>query len=163
MEVKRVKRRTLLKSALALPMIPASPCIQASPRNSVSRDDEPVGLLSGLPGLDYAFGGIRPHELVCIAGPPSTGKTLLLLDLAARLCSRYGQNVVFYSRHQPSVYLAKKGAIKADVTYAFADALSFAAHSDGIECPAVILLDSTLADLPRAHRFTELIATGHPA
>ena len=117
-----------------------------------------------LPGLDYVLGGIRRHELICIAGPPSSGKTLLLLDLAARLCSRYGKNVVFYSRHQPSVYLAKKGAIKADVTYAFADDSPFDGYSYAAdEGPAVILLDSTIADLPDVFHFTMSIATMHPA
>lgn len=159
-----MKRRALLQSALALPMIPATASAQPTPLNSVSRDSEPVGLFSGLPGLDYALGGIRPHELICIAGPPSTGKTLLLLDLAARLCRRYGQNVVFYSRHQPSVYLAKKGAIKADVTYAIADGSLLYGHPRGMDKgPAVILLDSTLADLSHVHHFTTSIGAECPA
>ncbi len=161
---KRVKRRTLLQSALALPMIPASAPAQTHPRHTLCRDGRSVGLFSGLPGLDYALGGIQRDELICIVGPPSTGKTLLLLDLAARLCGRYGQNVVFYSRHQPSVYLAKKGAIKADVTYAFADGSPFDGFSrTADEGPAVILLDSTLADLPSVQDFTTSIATEHPA
>jgi DnaB-like helicase C terminal domain len=159
-----VKRRALLKSALALPMIPATTSVQTTPLNSVCRDSEPVALFSGLPGLDYALGGIRPNELICVAGPPSTGKTLLLLDLAARLCSRYEQNVVFYSRHLPSVYLAKKGAIKADVTYVFADGSSFDRYSrETDEGPAVILLDSTIVNLLDVLHFTTSIATGHPA
>ncbi len=161
---KRLKRRTLLQSAMALPMIPTSASAQTLPRESVSRDGDAAGLFSGLPGLDYALGGIRRHELICIAGPPSTGKTLLLLDLAARLCSRYGKNVVLYSRHQPSVYLAKKGSIKADVAYAFADGSPFDGDSrTADEGPAVMLLDSTLADLPDVLHFTTSITTQHPA
>jgi hypothetical protein len=145
-------------------MIPASACAQAMTLNSVSQEGQPKGLFSGLAGLDYALGGIRPHEFICIVGPPCTGKTLLLLDLAARLCNRYEQNVVFYSRHQPSVYLAKKGVIKADVTYAFQDdSLSDGYSRETHKGPAVILLDSAIAYLPDVLHFATSIATNHRA
>jgi hypothetical protein len=145
-------------------MIPARAHVLAAPLISASPDDDTVGLFSGLAGLDFVLGGIRPRELICIAGPPSTGKTLLLLDLAARLCNRYDQNVVFYSRHPASVYLARIAAINADVTYAFADELSFDGHAPGLdEGSAVMLLDSTLAELPDVLHFTTSITTQHPA
>jgi replicative DNA helicase len=92
-----MKRRTLLKSALglALPMANRPGHATTIPIKAESREDVTEVLFSGLPGLDYALGGLSAGELLCIAGPPSSGKTPLLLDLAARICGRYGKNVVF--------------------------------------------------------------------
>ena len=160
-----MKRRTLLKTALALPMTQATALAPAARETSSTREDDSAALFSGLPGLDYALGGIRTGELICIAGLPSTGKTLLLMDLAARICGRYGKNVVFYSAHQPSVYLGKKGTIKAGVRFGFAD-VRLLADSQDREFdwrPAVILLDSTAATLTEAIHVAQRTETEHPA
>ena len=160
-----MKRRTLLKTALALPMTQATALAPAARETSSTREDDSAALFSGLPGLDYALGGIRTGELICIAGLPSTGKTLLLMDLAARICGRYGKNVVFYSAHQPSVYLGKKGTIKAGVRFGFADVRLLADNQDREFDwrPAVILLDSTAATLTEAIHVAQRTETEHPA
>ncbi len=128
--------RTLLKSMLALPV-------------AVSAADEPSGaapatgpLFSGLAGLDYALGWLEQGNLCCIVGPPCMGKTLLLLELAARIVRRYGRNVVFYSAQKPGVYLAKKVALRNDVPVVFAG--ENAGHSDSrMVGPALQQRDST--------------------
>src|ERR1700683_1980558 len=106
-----MKRRTLLESALAMPALGIGSGVTRAQSKKPGR-----ALISGMPGLDYALGGIDPGSFGVIAGPSCTGKTLLLLELAARLSLRYGQNVVFCSAHQPSVYLARKAILRGDVS-----------------------------------------------
>jgi len=139
-----MKRRTLLQSALTLPLVKASASAGALNR-SWMMDAETGALCTGLPGLDYALGGIAPGEMVCFSGPPCAGKTLLLLDLAARISSRYRQNVLYYSAHKPTVYLAKKAALKgrSDI-HIWEDSGTRRAG------PAVYLLDSSTVDTERA-------------
>ena len=48
-----------------------------------------------LKGFDSVCGPLEPGELVCVAGRPCTGKTVLLLDVALRVLRRYETNVVF--------------------------------------------------------------------
>jgi hypothetical protein len=106
-----LSRRALLESALALPLVKSTkPMTEESPSGR---------LYTGLPGFDYASGGIGPGKVVCVSGPPSTGKTLLLLDLAARISTRYVAKVLFYSAQKPSVYLAKKAALKGGISIRF--------------------------------------------
>jgi len=139
-----MKRRTLLKSALTLPLVKSSASAGAINGSSMM-DVGTAALFTGMPGLDYALGGIAPGELVCISGPPCAGKTLVLLDLAARISSRYRQNVLFYSTHKPTVYLAKKGALKGDINIGISE--DGGTRRGG---PAVYLLDSSTVDPERA-------------
>jgi hypothetical protein len=132
-----LSRRALLESALALPLVKS-----AKPMT----EESPVGrLYTGLPGLDYASGGIGPGEVLCISGPPCTGKTLLSVDLATRISMRYGSEVLLYSGHKPSVYIAKKAALRGGIAIHFWD-------DGGVRRggPAVYLLDSMTADVERA-------------
>jgi hypothetical protein len=122
-------------------------------------------LFSGLPGLDYALGGIGPGELTCVMGPPCMGKTIILLELAARITARYGQNVVFYSAHKPSVYLARRAMLRADARVVFA-----AESIDGeVNCdfdtdePAIHFLDSSSADVTGACEIASGLRDAHPA
>ena len=103
-------------------------------------------------------------ELLCVAGPPSTGKSLLLLDLAARICERYGKNVVFWSAHQPSVYLVKKMAIKGSTRVAFAEDTVFVDDWDlGVsDSPAVVVACSSTVKAERAHGIADLLTAEHP-
>jgi len=136
-----MQRRTLLKSALALPLV--SPTGSAASIQDTGRD----ALFTGLPGLDYALGGNGPGEMSCISGPPCTGKTLLLLDLAARISMRYGAKVLFYSAQKPSVYIAKKAALKGGI-----DIRIWEDGASSRPGSAVYLLDSSTADMERANR-----------
>src|ERR1035438_626491 len=161
-----MKRRTLLKSALALalPMPYRTGHATTVSAKTEAREDETDVLFSGLPGLDYASGGIAAGELLCVAGPPSTGKTLLLLDLAARICERYGKNVVFWSAHQPSVYLVKKMAIKGCTRVAFAEDTVFVDDWDlGVgDSPGMVVVCSNSAKPGRAHGIAMLLTGDHP-
>jgi hypothetical protein len=160
-----MKRRTLLKSALglALPMVNRTGHATPISTRAETCEDDDV-LFSGLPGLDYALGGMSAGELLCVAGPPSTGKTLLLLDLAARICRRYDKNVVFWSAHQPSVYLVKKMAIKGAARFAFAEDTVFVDDWDrGVGDPAgVVIACSSSVKAERAHGIVELLTEEHP-
>jgi hypothetical protein len=139
-----ITRRTLLGSALALPLVKSSKSMVIAEEYSMEMSG-PAPLYSGLPGLDYALGGIGPGELVCISGPPCTSKTLMLLELASRISARYRQNVLFYSAHKPSVYIAKKAALKGGISiHLWEDRGTRPGR------PAVYLLDSNTADTERA-------------
>jgi hypothetical protein len=160
-----MKRRTLLKSALglALPMVNRTGHATTISTTAETREDDDV-LFSGLPGLDYALGGMSAGELLCVAGPPSTGKTLLLLDLAARICRRYDKNVVFWSAHQPSVYLVKKMAIKGGTRVHLAEDTVFVDDWDrGVgDSPGVVVVCSNSAKPGRAHGIANLLTSDHP-
>lgn len=151
-----MERRTLLKSMLALPV-------------TVSAADESSGaaaatgpLFSGLAGLDYALGGLEQGNLACIVGPPCMGKTLLLLELAARIVRRYDRNVVFYSAQKPSLYLAKKVALRNDVPVVFAGEKVGISDSRMVG-PAVQLLDSTGTDASAAFELGIRLRLEHPS
>jgi hypothetical protein len=90
-------------------------------------------------------GGIGPGELVCIAGPPCSSKTLLLLNVAERISRRYGSAVLLYSAHKPSVYIAKKAALNGSISIHFWE--DGGTRPGG---PAVYLLDSSTADMEHA-------------
>ena len=133
-----MKRRTLLQSALALSVPAATTAAESTRSHTVQYT--PRTLYSGLPGFDYASGGVGAGEVVCLSGPSCMGKTLLLLDLASRICRRYGARVLFYSAHKPSVYIGKKAALKGGVpVWYWEDASS---DRGG---PTVCLLDSNTA------------------
>jgi hypothetical protein len=85
--------------------------------------------------------GIGQGEIVGVSGPICMGKTLLVLDLAERICTRYGKNVLFYSAHKPSVYLVKKAALKDHISIHFWE--GGRSRSAG---PAVDFLDSNTTD-----------------
>jgi hypothetical protein len=161
-----MKRRTLLKSALALalPMANRTGHAMTIPIEAEAQEEKTDVLFSGLSGLDYPLGGLSAGELLCVTGPPCSGKTLLLLDLAARICGRYGKNVVFWSAHQPSVYLARKMAIKGATRVAFAEETDFVVEWDeGVgDSAGVVVAYSRSVKAERAHSLVELLTAEHP-
>lgn len=147
-----MKRRTILKSTLALPLVNPVARPEATILPSSAATSAIDRLFTGLPGLDYAMGGIAPGELIALAGPPCASKTLLLLDAAARFVRRYATNVVFFSAHKPSVYIAKKLALKDEVPVFFASDrwLRPGADIHTPDRPGIYLLDCNLADTAAA-------------
>jgi hypothetical protein len=144
-------------------MGPSANTAMASATSAVTKRG-PDAIYSGLPGLDYALGGIPPCELSCVTGPPCMGKTLLLLDLAARIAARYGRNVVFYSAHQPSVYLSRKLATRGGTEITFAgvrDSVSQFGQAIGSSA-SIFLFDSRSEDEPRALEFACTLVSEHP-
>ena len=152
-----MRRRTLLQGALGLPMI-AGVGRASNDFDVAGRSEGARTLFNGLAGLDYVVGGVAAGELICFAGPPCTGKTLLLLDWAARICGRYGKNVVFYSAHQPSVYLAKKAALRGESNIYFVE--GSAAYHKGA---GILLIDSTSTDVDRICDAASRLQFEHPA
>jgi hypothetical protein len=138
-------------SALALPL--AHPSVGATP-TSPGWDGGPGSLYSGLPGLDYTLGGIAPNELSYVVGPACMGKTLLLLELAARISIRYRQNVLFYSVHKPSVYLASKVQLRGDAPVLFAnESVNIAPRSSTrTDRAAIHLVDSNSVTLEQVYQ-----------
>jgi hypothetical protein len=126
---------------------------------------EPDVLFSGLPGMDYSLGGVGAGELVCVTSPPHSGKTLVLLDWAARICSRYGQNVVFYSANKPSVHIARKGVAKGRARVFFAgETLSQIPYAREFgSSGAIIMLDGHSGDLKQAQTLAMWLKANHPA
>jgi hypothetical protein len=155
----------LLKSVLALPLVRPSANAAVVAQEAPMQGNGSGALFSGLPGLDYALGGIGPGKLSCVKGPPCMGKTLLLLELAARLVNRYGQNVLFYSAHKPSVYIAKKAQIRGDARVIFAEeSVDVEARFDSrTDQAAIHLLDSSSADLNGACAIASRLRDTHPA
>lgn len=156
------KRRALLGAGLAFPIVAGAG--RASP---LRKKDESVAsaesLFSGLAGLDFAMGGLAAGELACVTSPPHSGKTLILLDWATRICARYGKNVVFYSGNEPSFGIARKGLAKGRVRLVFADeGHSRIPYSREIgSSGAIVMLDSHSADLEEAQTMASWLAENH--
>jgi len=158
------KRRALLGAGLAFPLVAG-----AGRASTLHKNDESVAsaesLFSGLAGLDYAVGGLAAGELACVTSPPHSGKTLVLLDWATRICSRYGQNVVFYSANEPSVHIVRKGVAKGRARVFFAgETLSQIPYvrefgSSG----AIIMLDGHSGDLEQVQALATWLKANHPA
>lgn len=56
---------------------------------------KPQGLSTGYDKLDYKLGGLRPGQLMIIAGRPSMGKSALLLNIAHKMAKRGEAALVF--------------------------------------------------------------------
>lgn len=87
-----------------------------------AHDLHPVA--TGFPVLDGALGGgVRPGELVLLAGPPGVGKTVMALQWARR-AARSGQRAIFVCyEHDPSTLLLRLIALELGET-ADADGLA---------------------------------------
>jgi hypothetical protein len=158
------KRRALLGAGLAFPLVAG-----AGRASTLHKKDESVAsaesLFSGLAGLDYAVGGLAAGELACVTSPPHSGKTLVLLDWAARICSRYAKNVVFYSANEPSVYIARKAVAKSRTRVFFAGQTQnqIPYERDVGTSGAIVMLDSRSADLKQAQTLAKWLQANHPA
>lgn len=57
---------------------------------------KPQGLSTGFEKIDYKLGGLRPGQLMIIAGRPSMGKSALLMNIACKMAQR-GDAVLAFS------------------------------------------------------------------
>ena len=157
------ERRALLGAGLAFPLVAG---VGQAP--TLRKHDESVAstecLYSGLAGLDHAVGGVAAGELACVTSPPHSGKTLLLLDWAARICRRYRKNVVFYSANEPSVLIARKGVAKGRARVFFAgetqNLIPYAREFGS--AGAIIMLDAHSGDLEQAQSLAKWLQVNHP-
>jgi hypothetical protein len=158
------KRRALLGAGLAFPLV-AGVGRASIPHN---KDESKAGaecLFSGLAGLDHALGGLAAGELGCVTSPPHSGKTLVLLDWATRICSRYGQNVVFYSANEPSVHIARKGVAKGRARVLFAgETQNLIPYTREFgSAGAIMMLDAHSGDLEQAQALSTWLKANHSA
>jgi len=72
-----------------------------------------VGLEFGLADLDAIVKGLRPGNLVIVAGRPGTGKTVLGTNLADRISSKEGKSSLIFSLEMPGAELVKRALAAA--------------------------------------------------
>lgn len=72
-----------------------------------------IGLDFGLPDLDRIVKGLRPGNLVIVAGKPGTGKTVLGTNLADKIASKEGKSSLIFSLEMPGHELVKRALAAA--------------------------------------------------
>jgi replicative DNA helicase len=72
-----------------------------------------IGLEFGLADLDDIIKGLRPGNLVIVAGKPGTGKTVLGTNLADRISSKEGKSSLIFSLEMPGAELVKRALAAA--------------------------------------------------
>jgi hypothetical protein len=157
------ERRALLSAGLAFPLVAG-----AGQASTLRKHDESVAstecLYSGLAGLDHTVGGVAAGELACVTSPPHSGKTLVLVDWAARICGWYGKNVVFYSANEPSVHIARKGVAKGRARVLFAgETQSRIPYTREFGSGAIIMVDAHSGDLEQAQTLAKWLQANHSA
>jgi len=80
------------------------------------RGDEIDGLSTGIPGLDEKLQGLKPGQLIIIAGRPAMGKTTLAMNIAAHAAIREGKSVMAFSLEMDNTglmdrFMASEGRI----------------------------------------------------
>lgn len=72
-----------------------------------------IGLEFGLPDLDDILKGLRPGNLVIVAGKPGTGKTVLGTNLADKIATKDGKSALIFSLEMPQAELVKRALAAA--------------------------------------------------
>lgn len=67
-----------------------------------------IGLMFGLTKLDEIVQGLRPGNLVVVAGKPGTGKTVMGTGIADKICIREGKSALIFSLEMSKAELAKR-------------------------------------------------------
>jgi len=124
-----------------------------------------IGLDFGLADLDGIVKGLRPGNLVIIAGKPGTGKTVLGTNLADRISSKEGKSSLIFSLEMPGAELVKRALAAAggvdkgwidtggkstdDPWNAFTVAVEMLKHSDVRICDKGSLTFSRICNIAR--------------
>jgi replicative DNA helicase len=66
-----------------------------------------LGIETGFKGFDYMTGGLRPGQLVIVAGRPAMGKSAFMLNCAENMARR-GVPVLYFSLEMPANELATR-------------------------------------------------------
>jgi len=159
-----MRRRDLLQGLLGIPMV-ATVDARSKGMTGSETAARAGALVSGLAGFDHAVGGVAAGELVCVTSPPWSGKTVLLLDWAARICRRYAKNVVFYSANEPSFGIARKAIAKGRAPGFFTgDIRNQLSYDREIGSSGAILMhDSESGNLYQAQTLARWLKANHPA
>lgn len=68
----------------------------------------PMGLMFGLKELDKIMNGLRPGNLIVVAGKPGTGKTVLATGLADHIALNGGKSSLIFSLEMPTEELINR-------------------------------------------------------
>lgn len=72
-----------------------------------------IGLNFDLQDLDEIVQGLRPGNLIIVAGKPGTGKTVLGTNLADKISSKEGKSSLIFSLEMPGAELVKRALAAA--------------------------------------------------
>ncbi|HOV06638.1 MAG TPA: replicative DNA helicase [Anaerolineaceae bacterium] len=72
------------------------------------RDDEIVGVPTGLADLDHLLGGLQKSDLIIVAGRPGSGKTGFLLSVAKNAAQKEHKNVAMFSMEMSNQQLVQR-------------------------------------------------------
>ena len=72
------------------------------------RDDEIVGVPTGLADLDHLLGGLQKSDLNIVAGRPGSGKTGFLLSVAKNAAQKEHKNVAMFSMEMSNQQLVQR-------------------------------------------------------
>ncbi|MGV8026711.1 MAG: replicative DNA helicase [Anaerolineaceae bacterium] len=72
------------------------------------RNEELLGVPTGLVDLDKLLGGMQKSDLLIIAGRPATGKTGFLLTAAKNAAQKYHKHVAFFSLEMSNEQLVQR-------------------------------------------------------
>lgn len=74
----------------------------------IEHQGEIVGVATGFDGLDGLTGGLRPGQLIVVAGTSGSGKTSLAMNMTSHMVLEGNQPVVFFSLEMSNKELAQR-------------------------------------------------------
>lgn len=78
-------------------------------------NEEPIGLFTGIAGLDEHASGLKNSDLVILAGRPSMGKTAMAIHMAMNI-ARGNKHVLFFSLEMSALQLGNRMVLnEADI------------------------------------------------
>jgi replicative DNA helicase len=84
------------------------PQIAAAIEERAAHPEKLSGIATGLSILDEILDGLRPGDLIVIAGRPGMGKTVLALNIGECAAVRYGRTVLLFSLEMSAQSLARR-------------------------------------------------------
>lgn len=68
----------------------------------------PLGVTTGITGLDQLLSGLRPQQLIVLAARPGCGKSALAANIAAQACHKAGATILFASLEMSAAELTER-------------------------------------------------------